>query len=176
MPVQVEADRLRRQVDIIKVPERLDQLPEVQLGEPGPGRRAPQPLHVPVLDAGERRRGARQDAHDERDHGREQRRVLAPDDHAHAAGQAVDAVEVDEVGEEGRAPRDDGHGQQQHQRREVHAAEHDARDHARVLGEEVGDARVARLGLASVQQHLLREDPHAGRRRHEADGDGCQER
>ncbi|TKW55384.1 hypothetical protein CTA1_4110 [Colletotrichum tanaceti] len=174
-PVQVEAGAPRGRLDVVEIAKGRDELAEVDLGEPGAGGSAPEPLHVPVLDAGQGRGGAGQDGDDEADHGGEQRGVLAADEHADDAGEAVDAVKVEGVDEEGEAPVDDGHGQEEEQRGEVQAGEEHARQHGEDLGEEVGRAGVAGLGLPALGEQLLGEGLDAGGAGDEADGDGDEE-
>lgn len=131
---------------------------------------------MPLLGLGQWRCGAGQDANDQADHGRKQGRVLPPRQHAHDAGEAVDAVKVAKVGQKGKPPVDDGMREQKQHRRKVEAPEQHARQHGDALCQEVSNARVAGLGLAAVKQRLLGEDLDAGSSRHETDGDGHEQR
>ena len=169
------ARRLGREVDIVEVAKGGDHLAKVQLGEPDGRTRAPQPNDAPGPHVGEGRGRPAHDARDERQHGGEEGRVLAPDHHADAGREAVDAVKVHEIGDEGEAPGENRDREQHQDRREVQARHRHARHRRRRLRRVVRQARVAGLGLAALQEQLLREDAHARRARDQADGDGDQE-
>ena len=125
---------------------------------------------MPVGDGREGGTHAAEHADNQAHHDGEQGPVLAAREHGDARGEAVDAVEVEEIGDEGRAPGDSRRGEEEEGDGEVERGEQDSREGGDHFADVVGESVVAGCRLSVVDQLLLAEDLYAGCAGGEADG------
>jgi len=168
--IQSEPNHLGSQIHVVQVRQRQQVLAEVRLGEPDARTEAPEPLHMPGLDRGQRRRHSTKNSYYQATQYREERAVLALDDHCDAARKTVNPPEIEQIRRI--------HFRKTYQRRcenreedgEVQAAEPNSRQCGQDLRGVVGASRMPRSSLTPVNHLLFAEDPEARGRSSKTDG------